>query len=841
VGGVCQAATSSGEAAVIDQSIINDFEDALRGRGIIPPPGGVIADGKLRRVDAEGKNGRSDAAYLLFDDHPVAGGFENWKDGRGWENWRFRGNGNGKGHSAAEEKKIRARWAAARKAREEEKRRDQEKAAAVARKEWAAAKPAPPDHPYLAKKKIGAHDLRIDASMRLLIPMRDSTGDLWNMQRINQAGEKRFMSGGLTEGVFFRVGPDPGEIVVIAEGASTALSIFEATELPVVAAMSAGNLLAAGKAIREKFPKTTIIFFADNDQPDANGVNVGVVKATEAAKATGGIVAMSPSVGDDANDLYVREGAEAVKVAIDAARTAAASEPEMGETDGQVPGDAPTRSGISITKSAPLKTAQSFIKYQYQYGGTRTLHYNGGLFYVWTGTHYVRVAEERIKSELYMSLSRGKIWVRKPLIFSEEESDCRGWVAYTFNPKRKDVDEVLAALKAAAYCTNAQSPKWFGECDGSTYAEEELIAFNNGVLHVPTDTFLDHSPSFFNTNAVPFDYNPNAGDPVKWNKFLDALWDDDLESRDTLQEIMGLLLLPDTKHQKIFGIVGPKRAGKGVIARVIRGLLGLENIAAPTLASLSTNFGMSSLIGKRAAIISDARLGGRADQHTIAERLLSISGEDTIDIDRKFLPVWTGTLAVRFVILTNEVPRIADMSGALPSRLIFLELKESFYGREDMGLTAKLLNELPSIALWAIRGWKRLQERGYFRQPSSAQEIAREMEDLSSPVGAFVRECCVMGVGKEIVKQQMFKAYQLWSRDGGKTITATGATFGRDLLSATHRKVTSRQPRDAGERQRVYAGITLTDAWLTRVKAQERLEELEDLRRVEKAEGGRTW
>ena len=828
---------------MIDTSVLAAFEDALRGRGIIVPPGGIVADGIFRRIDAEGKNGKKDAAYILFPDSPVAGGFENWKDGRGWENWLFKGNGNGKGLSAAEERQLRERWAAARKVREEEKRKNQEKAVGIARKDWAAAKPAPPDHPYLANKKVKAHNLRVHADGRLLVPMRDVTGELWNLQRIDATGEKKFLPGGRTTGLSYSIGPDPGEIVVIAEGASTAVSIFEATEIPVAAAMSAGNLLAAGCAIRDKYPKTTIIFFADNDQPDANGVNVGVVKATEAAKATGGIVAMSPTVGDDANDLYVREGAEAVKVAIDAARTAAASEPEMGETDDQKPGDAPTQSGISITKSAPLKTAQSFIKNHYQHGGARTLHYNGGLFYVWTGTHYVRVAEERIKSELYMSLSGAKIWVRKPLIFSEEESDCRGWVAHTFNPKRKDVDEVLAALKAAAYCTNAQSPKWLGEYDGAIYAEEELIAFNNGVLHVPTDTFLNHSPLFFNTNTVPFDYNPNAGDPVKWNKFLDALWDDDLESRDTLQEIMGLLLLPDTKHQKIFGIVGPKRAGKGVIARVIRGLLGLENIAAPTLASLSTNFGMSSLIGKRAAIISDARLGGRADQHTIAERLLSISGEDAIDIDRKFLTVWTGTLAVRFVILTNEVPRIADMSGALPSRLIFLELKESFYGREDMGLTAKLLNELPAIALWAIQGWKRLQGRGFFLQPSSAQEVIREMEDLSSPVGAFVRECCVMGVGKEIAKQQMFKAYQLWSRDGGKTITATDATFGRDLLSATHRTVTSRQPRGAGEgeRQRVYAGITLTDAWLTRVTAQERLEELEDLRRVEKAEGGRTW
>ncbi len=302
------------------EDAIRAFEDAVRKRGIIPPPGGIVADGKIKRCAVEGTPHKKDAAYILFPDHPISGGFQNWRDGKGWENW-ISGNssGNGLRLTAEEVRAAKARQEKINQARDQERADRQKEAAADARKIWEAAKPAPPDHPYLAKKKIGAHDLRIDASIRLLISMRDSTGDLWNLQRIDQAGEKRFMSGGRTEGIFFTVGPDPEEIVVIAEGASTALSIFEATGLPVVAAMSAGNLLSAGKAIREKFPKIRLIYFADNDHPK-NGVNVGVSKATEAAKATGGIVAMSPTVGDDANDLYAREGAEAVRAAIDAAR-----------------------------------------------------------------------------------------------------------------------------------------------------------------------------------------------------------------------------------------------------------------------------------------------------------------------------------------------------------------------------------------------------------------------------------------------------------------------------------------------------------------------------------------
>ena len=59
-------------------------------------------------------------------------------------------------------------------------------------------------------------------------------------------------------------------------------------------------------------------------------------------------------------------------------------------------------------------------------------------------------------------------------------------------------------------------------------------------------------------------------------------------------------------------------------------------VVAPTLASLVQNIGLAPLIGKPLAIVGDARIGARADQAVITERLLSISGEDFMTIDRKF-------------------------------------------------------------------------------------------------------------------------------------------------------------------------------------------------------------
>ena len=182
---------------------------------------------------------------------------------------------------------------------------------------------------------------------------------------------------------------------------------------------------------------------------------------------------------------------------------------------------------------------------------------------------------------------------------------------------------------------------------------------------------------------LPFQFHPRAPKPLRWLQFLDQLWFGDDESQDALGEWFGYVLSNATDLQKMFLLVGPKRSGKGTIARVLTGLLGAHNTAAPTLAALTQNFGLQPLIGKPLAIISDARLGASADSMIAVERLLSISGEDTLTIDRKYREPWTGRLPTRFMILTNELPRFTDSSGALASRFVVSILPTSFYGREN--------------------------------------------------------------------------------------------------------------------------------------------------------------
>ena len=373
-----------------------------------------------------------------------------------------------------------------------------------------------------------------------------------------------------------------------------------------------------------------------------------------------------------------------------------------------------------------------------------------------------------------------------------------------------DVAHALASLTMLS--SRIETPTWI-DGDGP-FPAAEILACRNGLIHLPSlvansPYFTPPTPRFFSPNCLEFDFDLGAPAPAAWLAFLAELWPADQQSIDTLQEWIGYLLTHDTRQQKILMLVGPKRSGKGTIARVIRALIGERNVVCPTLSGLGTNFGLWPLLGKTVAMMQDARLSGRTDAAAVAERLLSISGEDAQTVARKFLPDVTAKLLTRFMLLTNELPKLNDASGALPGRMILLRLTQSWYGREDTALTDRLLAELPGILLWAIDGWRRLRERGHFEQPDAGKGMIGELTDLASPVGAFVRDCCNVGPGLQIERSALFEAWKRWCEAQGREHPGNAASFGRDLRAAVP-ALGDAQPRtDAGERIRVYEGISL--------------------------------
>src|SRR5204863_1048537 len=124
--------------------------------------------------------------------------------------------------------------------------------------------------------------------------------------------------------------------------------------------------------------------------------------------------------------------------------------------------------------------------------------------------------------------------------------------------------------------------------------------------------------------------------------------------------------------------------------------------------------GMSQLIGKQLAVVGDMRLGSKCDKDLLAEHVLKLSGRGLFTFDRKYKSHWTGQLPCKLLLLSNEMPKLKDNSGALASRMIAFFTRVSFYGREDPHLFRnKIRPELPAILLWSLDGLRSMRARGH--------------------------------------------------------------------------------------------------------------------------------
>jgi putative DNA primase/helicase len=274
---------------------IADFMAFMEANGVAPvdPIAQRLASGNLIRFrcDGDGKGRQNGWAILYLDERP-AGAFGNYRLNTGTLKWKS--GGDRPALSAAERDALRREWRDAKERRETEEHQNQRQAALDAAEMWKRAGPASADHPYIARKKIDPAPLR-QLGGQLLVPMYAADGFLWNLQRINGDGEKRFLRGGRVEDLFCFVGeftPETRE-AIIAEGYATAAAVHQATGIPTIAALSAKNMLRVARLWNQRRPDLAYTIFGDDDRATeaSTGKNPGREAALAAAIEIGAKVA----------------------------------------------------------------------------------------------------------------------------------------------------------------------------------------------------------------------------------------------------------------------------------------------------------------------------------------------------------------------------------------------------------------------------------------------------------------------------------------------------------------------------------------------------------------------
>ena len=276
--------------------------DAIRAAGL-EPPDHIEMDGKIHRFKSgtKGTPGIDKSGwYLVFGDGIPAGRFGCWRLGME-QTWRA---DVGRKLTQFEEMAHAQRINESKVLREAAQERQHQVASETVEKIWLSGSAAHPDHPYLKRKGIQTHGVRITGDGRLMVPLYDKDGGLSTLQYIDEDGSKLYHPGGKSGGKFWMIGSldEPGPLYV-AEGFATAATIYENTNRPCIVAYSASSLVPVTASLREMYGATQdIVIVADHDKH-----GVGQRYADQASAKYGARVVVPPIEGMDAND-YVQAG-----------------------------------------------------------------------------------------------------------------------------------------------------------------------------------------------------------------------------------------------------------------------------------------------------------------------------------------------------------------------------------------------------------------------------------------------------------------------------------------------------------------------------------------------------
>jgi P4 family phage/plasmid primase-like protien len=737
-------------------AVIAEFCAAAAERGLLVP-NDLQADGQLHRCPtADGKPGNRDGAYLLHVDGIPAGGFQNWADGRGWQDWCSRKPDT---LSDADRAAHYARVAEDTKRRATKLAQDRADARAEAQRILAESAPCE-SHEYLTKKNVQAHGLRMTTrdydlicsdghTMHvpagvLVVPLCDSAGGLHSLEFIWPDGKKRFLPGGQKEGHFFLLGnPDAIKaILCFAEGFATGATIHEATGYPTFVAFDCGNLASVARTARKQYPDSTIIGCADDDYMIPG--NPGLTHAMRATQIVDGRLAV-PNFGEnrpegatDFNDLYQAQGTDAVKACIAAA--ASPVTPPSNQPDREV--------ALTDTGNAERFTKMFSEKVRYVPEWAQ--------FFVWDERRWVEDSGTVRGLEFTKNVARS---------FLLDAHACTDEYRRTAISKHALRSEQEPRRKAMLSLVKAESALWLSH----EMFDRDRLLLNvlNGTIDLRTGKLKSHDRQDFITRVVPVAYDAAASCP-RWEAFLrEVLPDEDTIA--FIKRAVGYSLTGDVSAHCLFFLFGLGANGKSVFLRVLMALPGEYAVQAPTSMLLAKRgethpTEITTLHGRRVAVCQETPAGrGWAE-----EILKHVTGGDRITARRMREDFWEFDPTHKLWVSGNHKPAVRGMDEGIWRRLRLVPFQKVFpEGAQDRKLADKLLAELPGILAWAVQGCREWQRDG-LGTSTMVKAATADYREESNRLGPFLVERCELRPGVVVTRAELYRSYTIWSQDQGE-------------------------------------------------------------------------
>lgn len=363
-----------------------------------------------------------------------------------------------------------------------------------------------------------------------------------------------------------------------------------------------------------------------------------------------------------------------------------------------------------------------------------------------------------------------------------------------------------------------------------------LICFNNGVLDLSTRQLLPHSPDYFFTNQLPFDWIPDAPDPtliIDWLREATGGHDDQVE---LIRAWFHAVIVGRPDLQRFLEVMGFGGSGKGTLLRLLCAVVGNEAIHSTKIEHLENNrFETAKIFNKKLVVVTDAE-----KWHGDVSVLKSITGQDPIRFEEKNKQSGDSfTFGGMVLILANQHTASNDYSSGIQRRKITVAFDHVVPAEKRRDLDSEFEPLLPNLIRWAL-DMPESEVTAYLRTTSSRvkslQAIRLENLEATNPIVAWLRSNCKfdptattqIGAKRKITittgefsretrtefehsATRLYPNYCQWCEQTGKQPISLN-TFSRTVIDASQNmlgKLFVKSARQGGTGKTLISGLTL--------------------------------
>jgi putative DNA primase/helicase len=325
-----------------------------------------------------------------------------------------------------------------------------------------------------------------------------------------------------------------------------------------------------------------------------------------------------------------------------------------------------------------------------------------------------------------------------------------------------------------------------------------LANAGNVTIDLKTCKARENRQGDYITKKLGAKYNPQAQCP-RWLQFLNEVFNSDKELIAYMQRVIGYALTGDISEQKLFLCHGGGSNGKSLFLGTLAALMGEYGGSTPfetfDAESAEARQDLAKLAGTRFVTVVETD----EDRRLAEARVKALTGDDVVTARELYAKSFDYTPTYKIFIAMNHKPTIRGIDRGIWRRVKLIPFTQSFEGREEKGLKAKLLSELPGILNWALEGLKawHIQGVGKCRAVDDATEEYRQESDV---VEQWLSDRTVKG---ETMVMEAAAAYEDFARwRGNVTRFENKNWFGRRMTEKGHKS-----EKQSG--QRFYRGLGL--------------------------------